>query len=38
MPNNGLRAYGFHADDKRDATRAIRPQIAEEEAIDGFEN
>ena len=37
MPNNGLRAYGFHADDKRDATRAIRPQIAEEEAIDGFE-
>jgi Zn-dependent metalloprotease len=36
VPDNGLRAYGFHADDKREATRALRPRIAEEEVIEGF--
>lgn len=36
MPDNGLRAYGFHADEKLEATRAIRPQIAMDEAVEDF--
>lgn len=34
MPDNGLRAYGFHADEQPPVTRAIRPRMAAEEALE----
>ncbi|MDQ3666550.1 MAG: hypothetical protein M3410_08215 [Acidobacteriota bacterium] len=36
MPENGLRAYGFHADEEREATRAIRSNIDVGKSADHF--
>jgi Zn-dependent metalloprotease len=36
VPDNGLRVYGFHADDEREATQALRSNVEALESTSGF--